>query len=1090
MDVKYRIRLKNERVIGPFSAEEIGELFTKGHINGTEMCQQFPVGDWKPLSSFPDLLDNSPSAHVKENNIELDFGSSLELDVQAKSKDAAKGKSKGPEKKESSKVGGAVPLEEVTKSNSKAFTEFKFARDVKIDVNYAELEKKYKAANPHLPYDDGLEKTVVLRNKPHKPVTDDLDKTVIVPSKALPKKETTKLPDAKVLKKEEEQVIYVPSQAELVNDKTEFMNLSYALPTINAELSVSEVELEKQAKIEDIQEKRRVREIHEIILKEQAIADGEEPDEVEVIEEFDKSTKEFEQKVVIKKKKKKKGMSIVAILAFLGIFYFFLQPDDAPVATGPLFLEIKFPITASVENPTAADTALAEARNLYSQNTYVKKAASTGFYLNSLQNKFRDNPAMGELILAYSELLDNTKDRHQAANTIYKFIQLSESKMLIDATTVTGAALFYDRLGKYETGVYTLKNYFRAGNKPTVKILTYYLDLLTNAGELVEARKVYETLYKIPKKPIEAYYHLAHFEIFDDRLDEAKALILEGLKYYPKSALLLLQQADVFLKEQDFRAFEATLMKIEKINSERSPAYLASFYQYMGYLAAYKNKNTEASKFFKLSLALKESSDLRAMLSSLEVGGDKVAQALILESKVLGLLKKAKNQYKIGNIENAFQFIIEAVDANPDYIPSVLFQAQLNVERGFFESAIYSLQRIISIHQQSPELKKMLVEVYIKAFKFEDAERTLAELAQTRYAGTPEYASLMAQFSEAKKNPILAIRWYDKALTRDPLNDEDLYRLTKILVRNKRFPEARNRLSKALLLDPKNVNYLALYAEILYEQDGTDTAIGYLRDVITEIGEDPVLISSIASAYFKSGQIKEFQSYYKKVQGMAKKDEGFYEFLRSAAKLEGRIDEYITHTRDLLKLNPGNLKARMELGEVLYGEKRYDEAIAEFNEIKDKLVSYPKVHYQLARVYLAKGDIPNAKLMADKELELNPNLDAAHFIAGEVHRLSKEYREAILQYEKAIGLNPKSVDALMSMGWIRLNQNYANESIELFNRAMKEDPTNANIHKQIGDAYRAAGQRALAKEKYEDYLKLNPGAQDKDLIDSLIRSLR
>jgi tetratricopeptide (TPR) repeat protein len=128
--------------------------------------------------------------------------------------------------------------------------------------------------------------------------------------------------------------------------------------------------------------------------------------------------------------------------------------------------------------------------------------------------------------------------------------------------------------------------------------------------------------------------------------------------------------------------------------------------------------------------------------------------------------------------------------------------------------------------------------------------------------------------------------------------------------------------------------------------------------------------------------------------------------------------------------------------------------------------------------------------MADKELKLNPTLDTAYFIVGEVHRLNKEYREAITKYEKAISLNPRSVDALMAMGWIRLSQNYAGEAIELYNRALKEEPTLPAIHKQMGDAYRAAGQRALAKEKYEDYLKLSPGASDKELIESLIRNLQ
>ena len=57
MSVKYRVRLKNERVIGPFSAEEIGELFLKGHIEGTEMCQQFPIGDWKSVNLFSNISE-------------------------------------------------------------------------------------------------------------------------------------------------------------------------------------------------------------------------------------------------------------------------------------------------------------------------------------------------------------------------------------------------------------------------------------------------------------------------------------------------------------------------------------------------------------------------------------------------------------------------------------------------------------------------------------------------------------------------------------------------------------------------------------------------------------------------------------------------------------------------------------------------------------------------------------------------------------------------------------------------------------------------------------------------------------------------
>ena len=1081
MNLKYRIRLKNERVIGPFSAEEIAELIIKNHIVGSELCQLFPIGDWLPLGSFQSLL--TQIEEIKTSLSEKERTDTVTVPdpvvIPQKIVDVPKSIAK---------------INKIKTSDSavRTFTEFKFGKDVKIDVDYAELEKKFKAKNPNIPYDDGMEKTVIVRDISAN--AEDVDKTVIKKSKfeitkviESPKqiKNLIKMIQPVVELKEE---VPQASYDELINEKTQFINLAQSLPTINAQLSISEVELAKQTKLEENLERRRVSDLKQIMIREQAIEDGEDENEIEIVEEYDEDGNGIEK--IIVKKNKKKGLSIVALLAFVGVFYFFLQPDDTPKAVGPIYMEIKFPIIAPTENKKKANDFLTEARILYSQGTYKKRIAASINYLNSLQQKFNNNEAMGEIIMTYAELMENTRNFHNSANTLYKYIQLSESKLLIDANAATGTALFYGKIGKSRTGIYIVKNYLRAGNKPNPKMLTYHLANLIKAGEFVEARSAYDALMKIPKKPYESYYQLSEFNKVNDNPAEAKKILIEGLKFYPNSVKLLLEYSELLVKEQSIKEFEEILLKVNALAVENSPEYYAYYFKQMGYLAAFRKKNKEATELFKRSLAIKESEELRSTLSRLEISGDQFAQTLILESKVLGLLKKAKSEYKNRNIDTAFQLMIEAVDANPDYIPAVLFQVQINTDRGFFESAINSLQRIIGVYQQNNALRKALIETYIKSFKFDDAERILSELAQTKFATTPEYASLMGNFSEAKRNPLMAIKWYDRALIRDPLSDDDMYKMAKILVRSKRFPEARIRLSKALLLDPKNPQYHALYSEILYDQDGTDTAIGYLRDIISELGEDPILISSIATAYYKSGQIKEFEAAYKKVQDLPKKDEAFYEFLISAVKLQGRKDEFIQHSRDLLKLNPGNLKVRMEMGELLFDEKRYNEATLEFIEIKNKLDSYPKVHYQLARVYLAQNNLAKAKEMALKELELNPNLDVAHFIMGEVQRLSQNYREAIIKYEKAISINPRFVDALVSMAIIKLGQNYSNEALELLARALKEDLSNPTIHKLMGDAFRAAGQRALAKEKYEDYLKINPAAQDKDLIESLIRNLK
>lgn len=1086
MSLKYRIRLQNDRVIGPFTTEEIGELYLKSHITGEEVAQQFPIGDWRSLSSFPNLV--SLIQKIQSKNLTI---TKLEKPAEEKT---------------------SVSLE-TTQSEIKTFKEFKFGKNVNIDIDYAELEKKYKKEKPRTEAvpelnDDGMEKTRVVK-RPVTRAAPDMDKTVVIPSKALmPKKESTETLNKKQIEKiklkkekedkEAEELENLPTQEELMNEKTEFLNLAQILPTINAQLSVSEVELDQKARIEENNERMRLKELQEQIAREQ---DEDEEGEYEVDEDEDYNPNDLQpdpklqnntsEKILkIPKKKRKKGISLIMGLAFLGIFYVLLTPEEAPKITGPLFLDVKFPITQEYEDKAGASAALVQGRTLYSKNNYINRSVASQSYVVSLQKQFRNNEALGELILTYSELLEDSKEPKLAGNTLYKLIQLSENKMLSDLNVVTGTAHFYGQIGKYQTGINLIKNYFRAKNPASGKLLAYYLNLLINAGDLVEARKTFTKLKDAPKKPFEAYYYLANFYELDDKAAEARAIIDEGLKYYPNSALLLLKSADYLFQDQSSQKYEETLSKVNEINSESSPVFTAKFYYHMGLLSALKKKNAEATTFFKKSLEIKESDELRSMLSSLEVGGDKFAQSLILESKVLGLIKRAREELKNKNLEAAFAFSIEAIDAAPDYVPAILLQTQLQLRRGLFDSAIVTLERAISLNPANNVLKKSLVTAFMKAYKFEEAQKILILLSQTKYAFGPEYASLMGDFYLAKNNVQLAMRWYSESLNRDPLSDYDMTQLAKIFLRMKKFNEAKNRLAKALLLDPKNPEYLAMNAEILFEQDSTDTGIGYLRDAISEVGEDPKLLSTIASFYYKSGQIKEFDSYYKRIQNLPKKDESFYEFLIYAAKLEEKSEDYINYSRELLKLNPGNLKVRLDLGEFLFGLKRYPEASTEFEEIRAKLASYPKVHYMLAKVYMATNDIVKAKEMALKELEMNPSLDSAYFIVGEVARIEKDYREAVLKYEKAISLNPKSVDALMAMAWIRLSQNYANEAIELYNRAMKEDRANPEIHKQMGLAYKAAGQRALAKEKFEDYLKLSPGAPDRDQIEAQIRSLQ
>jgi tetratricopeptide (TPR) repeat protein len=1102
MSVKYRLRLQNDRVIGPFTEQEVVELFEKKHILGEELCQQFPIGEWKKLSHFQNLIDKfedfKKAEFEKEQAIQAEILKKKLEEEQLLAMQLAEKKTSS--KKETKSTENDDVRQDSTRSGIKTYQEFKFDKNINAEneVDYKELEKKYKSENGE--NDDGMEKTRIIKRvgkkapPKHFKQNRDVEKTVVKNSddiKDILQKakdenspnETNNSINVTGSSKYFQSVAHAPlpekSKEEMVKEQTQFMDIKEVLPKMNAQLIASEVEFERQANIEENKEKiRRKEELEKKILEQLESEDS------EYIAIKDGSGK------LKGTKKRPKKMSWVALFAFLGVAYFFLYTDEKPVKNGPLYFKIEFPITKEFVDATKAKVNYQQGLQLYKEATYIKRSLAAVQFLHSVESQFSGNPALGNLIMTYAELMENAKDQKVASTAIYKLLKLADQDTFNDPNTALGAALFYGKINKPNTGINIVKNFLRVGSKPSIKLLATYLDLLQQAGELADAKKVYDKIIPIPQKPFEVYVTLAKYLMNDEKSSEAQTIIEEGLKYYPNSVLLLLTQCEVSLKDQSFEKLEKSLKKAKALEVESSPVFLANYYKYFGMELVLKQKNKEASEYFKKSLALKEDDDLRNRLAELEIGGSNSSQKLIIESKIISLIKKAKEEIKNKNWETATSLISEAVEANPDYIPSMMIQADLQEKRGLFDPALNTLNLIKEKNPTNYQIIAKIVQVYLKAFKYDDAQKILIEGAQSKFSQTPDYAYLYGQFFEGKGNNVLALRYYDETLRRNPLDDRVLFKEAEIYFKARKYADAKKRLSEAMILDPKNTDYISLYAQILNDQDNADTAIGYLRDVINERGEDSKLLSTIASIYFKTGQLNEFKYNYKKIQQMPKKDEGFYEFLISAAKMEESYADFELYSKELLKINPGNLKIKMTYAEFLTEKGRYLEAVEELNDIKVRLPSYPKVHYMLAKVYMAQGDLLKAKKMAEEELKMNPMLDSAFYIVGEVEAQNKQYREAVAHYEKAISISPKYQDAIMALGNIRLEQNQSSEALDLYMRVLKIDPNYPEVHRQMAYAYRALGQRSVAREKFEDYLKLNPAAKDKPTIDAIIRSLR
>lgn len=1055
MKQKYRIKLKSGRVVGPFIAAQIGELYLKGHIDGTENCQSFPVGDWGSLNSFNELVEILAAVAADAESFEK--SKDEKTNTVAILSSAKKARDEKAKKDEANKI----PEE--------TFQEFKFGRKAQVDVDYNELEKKYaekrererleEEANP-----PGIEATRIIKRPS---AEQEIDKTRIVNPNPFKGQVITQEKSEEEEGKSEEgpsneaEPTPMEEEKDYSDEKTAFIDLDDALPRIRAESKIAEREMSKQI----------------------ALIDNE-------FEQDDSENETLEEETEEETPAKKRGMKPIVAFAFLALFVVILFPDepkDKPIK--PNYPRIEFPVANEFIDEVKSTEAFRLGVEASKKNTYMSNLEASGHFRESLTFRFRNNDSLGHLILAYAKILENARDRGKAANTLFRLLQIAKSKQLTDVNVAMGSALFYSKMGKHYTALNIIENFVRV-NTPTAELYGIYLDVAISAGRLDVASKIAGQLEVQGQKPLNVYLSLIRFHEFNQRYEKAKEIITEASNYYSTSVPLLLRFASLSLNLNDIDHFKKVLSAVKLLEAENSPVYYAKYLEYQGMLFASEGNVEEASRLFREALDIQESDELRSKLAQLEAGGDELVSNLILESKAIEKMNQAREEMRARNWDRALTRAIEGADILPNYIPAQLLLTDIQTRRGYFEHALNNLERLKQIYPVNDKINYYLVITFIRSYRVDDAEREIVVLSQTDFAKTPEYAAALGEFYDSTGNVTLAVRNYIEAIKRNPLEDKYYYAMAQIFLKHRKYTESRDNISKAIELDPMNIYYHSLYAKILYELEGSDVAIGYLRNILEDSPDNPRVLGDIAIYYFRAGRIKEFEEYRDRLEGLRVRDESFYEFLVEASRLRGNDENVIRYSKELIRVNPGDLSSRMSLGNFLIKLGRNEEAIKEFRQITERLSNYPRANYSIAKASIALKRYDDAIEYAQKEIEGNPEIYHGYYVMGEALRQKEEFQESLKFLEKAVSINGRSVETLIALGWIYYRQNFLEKARELYLRAQREDPSVPEVHKQLGYIYRSSGQGRLAAESFNTYLQLVPNASDRNQIEAMIRHAR
>jgi Flp pilus assembly protein TadD len=232
------------------------------------------------------------------------------------------------------------------------------------------------------------------------------------------------------------------------------------------------------------------------------------------------------------------------------------------------------------------------------------------------------------------------------------------------------------------------------------------------------------------------------------------------------------------------------------------------------------------------------------------------------------------------------------------------------------------------------------------------------------------------------------------------------------------------------------------------------------------------------------------------------------------AQQSGNYQLAITEYRDLLKLRPDNIEAKVNLGAALAHVGQFDEAIATYQSAIPFLKDQNQVRLNLGLAYYKKGDLANAReqfaavhqawpnnvqtavLLADSEIKLgdsesassvlepleqtnshNPDFD---YVLGLAMIRSGHRRDGIPRMEKAAELG-NSADAYMLAGATLLDLNEFEQARHDLERALQLAPKLPRLYTLVGMARDKTGDQKEAEPAFRQAVQENPDDFDANL---------
>ena len=356
----------------------------------------------------------------------------------------------------------------------------------------------------------------------------------------------------------------------------------------------------------------------------------------------------------------------------------------------------------------------------------------------------------------------------------------------------------------------------------------------------------------------------------------------------------------------------------------------------------------------------------------------------------------------------------------------------------------------------------------------------MVDLSKATEEQEAQYIEMLLDYS--KNNIIESYEIFEEAALKDTALQ------IQIEVLKEKLPELPNRLNSSILL-----------ANAYAQQGDFNEAIKYCQ-LVVELGDDPIEANlNLGLFCMNANRNEEAIIAYEEVLNLEPQNSQAHNNLGTLFEQAGQLKRAQSFYEKAIQIDPDLAMSHFNLARLYVGDGRLDSALMSYQKTIQLDPEYVPAYYRISQLYQMTGDIDKAIATLEKLIKIRPDLQEAQF---ELKRLAmpkdqpkvsvqmpprtaesdkstdpryyynqaimliqkEKYKEAIVDFEKAISLKPDYLNALIGLGAMYQNLRDYQAAIKTYNKALAIDPNHSGTHNNMAINYYSIRQYKLAIE--------------------------